>query len=117
MEIKELISNAEFTRAFDAFTVLADGIKRTDIRDALVITKSRFLQLENERRNATITTEIYTLERNKILSVIIELLNDLEYETEKAELANQGKFSFKRIFRDRQILASFSLLLIVLLTY
>lgn len=117
VEIKELISNGDLMKAFDAFSVLADGIKRTDMKDALLITKSRFLQLESDRRNATIHNETYTLERNKILSVVIELLNDLDYETEKAELANQGKFSFKKVFRDRQILVSFTLLLLVLLTY
>jgi len=117
VEIKELISNGDLMKAFDAFSVLADGIKRTDMKDALLITKSRFLQLESDRRNATIHNETYTIERNKILYVIIELLNDLDYETEKAELENQGKFSFKKVFRDRQILISFTLLLLVLLTY
>ncbi len=115
-DVREWLARAQIGEAIESLDSLVKELGRKDIIKGFLITKSRHLQLENDWRLGTIPSELYTTERNKLTSIILQLLDDIDGETEKAELISQGKFSFKKIFKDKLLLIAISFLLLTILT-
>ncbi|MFK8005506.1 MAG: COR domain-containing protein [Saprospiraceae bacterium] len=73
-EIRTLISENELAEVFD---ILLDELETSDWHNEVISLKSRWRNNKKQKRNGVISEEYFKLERNKINSALLELIDEL----------------------------------------